>query len=135
MKISIDTKEDSPEEIRKLIRMLLALVGDSSGYEEKASPATGEGLFDMFGDPQASTAEQQQNLFGEKGLSKNEQQQRKSISSSQIKMAAVIAGIIVLPILAFVFIRSRGKGSTGQEEAPEGPTGAENETENTYGPA
>lgn len=60
MKISIDTKEDSPEEIRKLIRMLLALVGDSSSYAEKAPPSTGEGLFDMFGDPQASTSEQQQ---------------------------------------------------------------------------
>ncbi len=60
MKISIDTKEDSPEEIRKLIRMLLALVGDSSGYGEKSAPSTGEGLFDMFGDPQASTTEQQQ---------------------------------------------------------------------------
>lgn len=60
MKISIDTKEDSPEEIRKLIRMLLALVGDSSSYGEKTPPATGEGLFDMFGDPQASTSEQQQ---------------------------------------------------------------------------
>ncbi|MBI2141689.1 hypothetical protein HYU16_04685 [Candidatus Woesearchaeota archaeon] len=60
MKISIDTKEDSPEEIRKLIRMLLALVGDSSGYSEKTPPSTGEGLFDMFGDPAASTTEQQQ---------------------------------------------------------------------------
>lgn len=60
MKISIDTKEDSPEEIRKLIRMLLALVGDSSSYGEKAPPSTGEGLFDMFGDPSASTVEQQQ---------------------------------------------------------------------------
>ncbi len=60
MKISIDTKEDSPEEIRKLIRMLLALVGDSSSYGEKAPPSTGEGMFDMFGDPSASTAEQQQ---------------------------------------------------------------------------
>ena len=60
MKISIDTKEDSPEEIRKLIRMLLALVGDSSGYGEKSAPASGEGLFDMFGDPAASTTEQQQ---------------------------------------------------------------------------
>ncbi len=61
MKISIDTKEDSPEEIRKLIRMLLALVGDSSGsYGERTPPASGEGLFDMFGDPQASTSEQQQ---------------------------------------------------------------------------
>ncbi len=60
MKISIDTKEDSPEEIRKLIRMLLALVGDSGGYGEKAPPSSGEGLFDMFGDPAASTTEQQQ---------------------------------------------------------------------------
>lgn len=60
MKITIDTKEDSPEEIRKLIRMLLALVGDSSGYGEKSAPATGEGLFDMFGSPEASTTEQQQ---------------------------------------------------------------------------
>ncbi len=58
MKISIDTKEDSPDEIRKLIRMLSALVGDP--YTEKAPPASGEGLFDMFGDPQASTSEQQQ---------------------------------------------------------------------------
>ena len=61
MKISIDTKEDSPEEIRKLIRMLLALVGDSPDYSSQRSPpATGEGLFDMFGDPAASTSEQQQ---------------------------------------------------------------------------
>ncbi|MBI2144364.1 hypothetical protein HYU17_04415 [Candidatus Woesearchaeota archaeon] len=60
MKISIDTKEDSPEDIRKLVRMLLALLGDSSNYAEKSPPASGEGLFDMFGDPQASTAEQQQ---------------------------------------------------------------------------
>ena len=61
MKISIDTKEDSPEEIRKLIRMLLALVGDSADYaSQRSPPATGEGLFDMFGDPAASTAEQQQ---------------------------------------------------------------------------
>ncbi|MBI2550598.1 hypothetical protein HYV83_05490 [Candidatus Woesearchaeota archaeon] len=60
MKITIDTKEDSPEEIRKLIKMLLALIGESSGYGEKSAPATGEGLFDMFGDPAASTSEQQQ---------------------------------------------------------------------------
>ncbi|MBI2143163.1 hypothetical protein HYU20_02370 [Candidatus Woesearchaeota archaeon] len=69
MKISIDTKEDSPEEIRKLIRMLLALVGESSGYGERTPPATGEGLFDMFGDPQASTSEQQQLGKGGSGSS------------------------------------------------------------------
>ena len=62
MKISIDTKEDSPEDIRKLIRMLLALLGDSSGSYggQRAPPATGEGLFDMFGSPDSSTSEQQQ---------------------------------------------------------------------------
>ncbi|MEK6837222.1 MAG: hypothetical protein AABX69_01100 [Nanoarchaeota archaeon] len=65
MKISIDTKEDSPEEIRKLIRMLSALIGESSGYGEKTAAASGEGLFDMFGDPAASTSEQQQ--LGNKG--------------------------------------------------------------------
>ena len=67
MKISIDTKEDSPEEIRKLIRMLLALVGDSAADygSQRSPPASGEGLFDMFGDPAASTAEQQQ--LGNKG--------------------------------------------------------------------
>lgn len=59
MKITIDTKEDSPEEIRKLIRMLLALIGES-GYGEKTPPASGEGLFDMFGSPESSTSEQQQ---------------------------------------------------------------------------
>ena len=62
MKITIDTKEDSPEEIRKLIRMLSALIGDSGGSygEQRSPPASGEGLFDMFGDPAASTSEQQQ---------------------------------------------------------------------------
>ena len=62
MKITIDTKEDSPEEIRKLIRMLSALIGDyGSDYGGQHSPpASGEGLFDMFGDPAASTSEQQQ---------------------------------------------------------------------------
>ncbi len=61
MKITIDTKEDSPDEIRKLIRMLLALAGDSSDYSsQRAPPSSGEGLFDMFGNPEASTSEQQQ---------------------------------------------------------------------------
>ena len=60
MKISIDTKEDSPEEIRKLIRMLLALVGDADYSSQRAPPSSGEGLFDMFGDPAASTSQQQQ---------------------------------------------------------------------------
>ncbi len=41
--------------------MLLSLIGDSSGYSsDRTPPASGEGLFDMFGDPAASTSEQQQ---------------------------------------------------------------------------
>ena len=60
MKITIDTKEDSPEEIRKLIRMLSAMIGDSDYGSQRAPPASGEGLFNMFGDPAASTSEQQQ---------------------------------------------------------------------------
>ena len=61
MKITIDTKEDSPEEIRKLIRMLAAMIGEgASDYGQRSEPAATEGLFDMFGDPAASTSEQQQ---------------------------------------------------------------------------
>ncbi|HIG97946.1 TPA: hypothetical protein HA231_00785 [Candidatus Woesearchaeota archaeon] len=58
MKISIDTREDSPEDIRKLIKMLLALIGESAA--ERTPPASGEGLFDMFGNPDSPTSEQQQ---------------------------------------------------------------------------
>ncbi|MBI2143649.1 hypothetical protein HYU17_00665 [Candidatus Woesearchaeota archaeon] len=72
-------------------------------------------------------ASEQQNIY--------EQPQRKSTASSQIKLAAVIAGAIVLLIMAFALIKSRGKGGTGHEGAQEEPTGAESETENTYGPA
>ena len=60
MKITIDTREDSPEEIRKLIRMLSALIGDSEFGSQRTPPASGEGLFNIFGDPAASTAEQRQ---------------------------------------------------------------------------
>jgi len=60
MKITIDTKEDSPEDIRKLIKMLLALIGESYPGSERTPPAEGAQLFDMFGEPGASTAEQQQ---------------------------------------------------------------------------
>ena len=67
MKITIDTKEDSTEEIRKLIRMLLALVGESDFGSQRAPPASGEGLFNMFGDPAASTTEQQQLGSGSSG--------------------------------------------------------------------
>jgi hypothetical protein len=63
MKITIDTKEDSHEELRRVIKMLSAMIGEASEYNsssQRSEPASGDGLFDMFGSPDASTAEQQQ---------------------------------------------------------------------------
>lgn len=56
MKISIDTKEDSPEDIRKIIMMLSALIGEkeSSGQsdifaqESEISPQDNSGFVNMF---------------------------------------------------------------------------------------
>jgi len=62
MKITIDTKEDSHEEIKKIIRMLSSLVGhetstnqgnifensDSSLGSPDTSPTTGQNMFNMF---------------------------------------------------------------------------------------
>jgi hypothetical protein len=62
MKISIDTKEDSPEEIKKAIRMLSSLVGekvntnqgnvfeDSSTGLGDTSESGGSAFGNMFGD-------------------------------------------------------------------------------------
>ncbi len=71
MKITIDTKEDSPEDIRKLIKMLLALIGEGYGGSEHTPPAEGAQLFDMFGSPTASTSEQQQ-MANNEGMDVNE---------------------------------------------------------------
>jgi hypothetical protein len=80
MKLTIDTKEDSKEEIKKAIRMLSAIVGDSDTVytnephekthhanifsdepaasepdtPEPSSPAPSGGLFGMFGDTSSS---------------------------------------------------------------------------------
>ena len=50
MKITIDTKEDSTEEIKKLIKMLSSLIGEEykSGDENKEVPEVSEGTFNMF---------------------------------------------------------------------------------------
>ncbi|MEK6983616.1 MAG: hypothetical protein AABX33_03510 [Nanoarchaeota archaeon] len=57
MKISLDTKEDSHEEIRKVIKMLQNLVGDSQEIfsnqptSSEASPANAQNVFtNLFGD-------------------------------------------------------------------------------------
>jgi len=50
MKITIDTKEDSPADIRKVIDILAALVepSDSVTGSSSAEPIVGEGIFGMF---------------------------------------------------------------------------------------
>ncbi|MFH1590754.1 MAG: hypothetical protein ABIC95_02395 [archaeon] len=58
MKITIDTKEESTKDIRKLIRMLQHIVGSESSYstmdngtsEESREPVVNPGLFSMFDD-------------------------------------------------------------------------------------
>lgn len=59
IKITIDTKEDSHEEIKKVIRMLSSLVGEKEVFENKGNifennenPSdSSPGLFSMFADP------------------------------------------------------------------------------------
>ena len=69
MKITIDTKEDSHSDIRKVIRLLKHLIGEDAvtnyeGYErdkpkhknifeDNSTPGIGGGLFGMFGDNQS----------------------------------------------------------------------------------
>ena len=47
MKITIDTKEDSNEEIKKLIKMLSSLIGEDYKKEDE-TPEVSEGVFNMF---------------------------------------------------------------------------------------
>ena len=58
MKITIDTKEDSAEDIKKVIKMLSSLIGEEykSGDENKEIPEVSEGVFNMFD----SSAEEKQ---------------------------------------------------------------------------
>ena len=53
MKITIDTKEDSHEEIKKIIRMLSSLVGEETftnqgNIFENQDPVQGQNVFGMF---------------------------------------------------------------------------------------
>ena len=54
MKITIDTKEDSGDDIRKVIRMLQSLVGESTHQADAFSDTDSEqepGVFNMFDAP------------------------------------------------------------------------------------
>ena len=118
MKISIDTKEDSPEEIRKLIRMLLALVGDSPDYgSQRSPPATGEGLFDMFGSPESSTAEQQRDLFSEpKSTSVDWAQSQQRLGKGQSKTEQQESGMDINDFIDHADESSSQKSGTDDDE-------------------
>ena len=51
MKITIDTREDSHEEITKVINLLTALLdgsGNTNALSDEPKPIVGEGIFGMF---------------------------------------------------------------------------------------
>ncbi|MBI2653651.1 hypothetical protein HYX02_02455 [Candidatus Woesearchaeota archaeon] len=63
MKISIDTKEDSHDEIKKVIKMLQNLVGDAQEVfinqpvSEQSTETTGSPFANIFGDTSSSEAQ------------------------------------------------------------------------------
>ena len=72
MKITIDTKEDSPTDIRKVIALLSKLIEDSSehhsnifedsspGLRSESSGSGGNAFANMFGDNLSSTQEKKE---------------------------------------------------------------------------
>ena len=59
MKISIDTKEDSHEEIKKVIKMLQNLVGDSEEiFTNEPQETAASPMANIFGDTSNATQEQ-----------------------------------------------------------------------------
>jgi len=74
MIITIDTQKDSPQEMRKLIAMLQALVGESNNYSHyenynnpSTTPASVEqttNMMSMFGDAGSSVASGNNNVSG-----------------------------------------------------------------------
>ena len=66
MKITIDTKEDSHEEIRKIIKMLSSLVNDETFtnqgnvFENQGSDLSNQDMFNMFNNKNQNTPEEKQ---------------------------------------------------------------------------
>jgi len=72
MKLTIDTKEDSHEEIKKAIKMLATIVGDEKVYTNSAPKAAVANIFDTSGSMTTETAPAEPvpgsvfgNMFGE----------------------------------------------------------------------
>ena len=71
MKITIDTKEDSPEEIKKIIKMLYSLVEGKEIFSNQGN---------MFNDNNSDTPEQGNllsNLFGSSEEKKEDEQKNR----------------------------------------------------------
>ncbi|MDD5086733.1 MAG: hypothetical protein PHV16_03180 [Candidatus Nanoarchaeia archaeon] len=62
MKITVDTKEDSVEELKKLIRMLSSIVGENYEIKQKSEeiPEVTEGTFNMFNDSKTEESKEQE---------------------------------------------------------------------------
>lgn len=64
MKITIDTKEDSHEEIKKIIKMLSSLVGEEDFtnqgniFENQSSDLGNQNMFGMFDNKNQNTTEE-----------------------------------------------------------------------------
>ena len=50
MIITINTKEDSREEIKKVIQILMRMIEENSLSNSEFSPVTSDGMFNIFGD-------------------------------------------------------------------------------------
>ncbi len=57
MKIAIDTKQDSAEDIKKVIRMLQHLVGEYTNDTGTVASEPKEGLFNLFDQPAPESPE------------------------------------------------------------------------------
>lgn len=85
MQISIDTKEDSHEEIKKVIKMLQNLVGDSQEIftnEPSVSQETASPIANIFGEASSSVAASEANEAAETTQETEEQAQTGETSQS-----------------------------------------------------
>lgn len=91
MKISIDTKEDNHEDIRKVIKMLQHIVGDNQEVftnEPQAAQEATSPFTNIFGDtaqaaPSPDTTSQIESETAETGATDSETQQAEASESSQ----------------------------------------------------
>ena len=67
MKITIDTKEDSAEELKRLIKMLSIIVGEDYEIKHKSEeiPEVTEGTFNMFNDSKTEESKEQEKKQGD----------------------------------------------------------------------